>query len=341
MTIRNPPLKHVLLAQGCDQPSDPIHGLAKEFRDQGIDVALGGESLIYSPGRWMNLVRRCQVIVFIRYENGDGRFLQSQFYRAKLFGRPVVRWWVGTDVLNSMASEETIRAARFIDQAVDLNIAVSPHLVEELQDIGIKAQYVPSLCDFKGIKDAPVRDLPQGVLCYLPTERRDFYGEEVVISAIEANPDLPFFIVGDRSHSLQHYPNVTSLGWVENFDDIWPEIGVLLRITRHDGMPRMVLDALARSRYVIYSEKFEGCWYARSAEEVLVHLDYFKSLEAPNKAGPRITNSLSATAGALYTESLARIIHHPLSLGRLKIIIASIIKLPSLLPDRLKWSRVP
>lgn len=330
-------LKRVLLAQGSTQPSDPIIGLAKEFRGQGIQVLLGGGPLSFNPVRWMNLAMRSQAIVFIRYDNGDGCFVQSQLYRAKLFGRPVVRWWVGTDVLNSISSEDAIRAARHIDQAVDLNIAVSPHLVTELQEIGIEAQYVPSLCETGSFENAPVEDLPQGVLSYLPTGRRAFYGEDVVISAIEANPDLPFFIVGDQSHALQHYPNVTSLGWTENLDDIWSKVGLLLRVTEHDGMPRMVLDALARSRYVIYSEVFEGCWHARSAKEVLEHLKYFRTQTTLNEAGPGITESLSATAGALYTESLTRIIHHPLSPGRLKTIIASIFRLPILLPGRLKW----
>ncbi|WP_166259501.1 glycosyltransferase family 4 protein [Marinobacter salicampi] len=332
-------LKRVLLAQGSADYSDPVHGLAKEFQDQGIDVLLAGDSLSADTTKWLNLALRSQALIFIRYQIGDGHYLQRQLYRAKLLGCAVVRWWVGTDVLNCLASEETMSAARAVDHAVDLNIAVSPHLVTELRDIGIKAEYVPSLCDLKEIESAPAAELPKGVLTYLPTKRRTFYGEEVLINAVEANPDLQFYVVGDESHSLQHYPNVTSLGWVDNLEHVWPEVGVLLRITKHDGMPRMVLEALARSRYVIYSEPFKGCWFARAPEEVSEHLEYFKSLKTLNRIGPTITHHFSATAGSIYTESLTRLIKPALSLTRLKAMLAAFnYAFPTLIPARQKSS---
>ncbi|WP_148864355.1 glycosyltransferase family 4 protein [Marinobacter fonticola] len=331
-------LKRVLLAPGSADYSDPVNGLAQEFRDQGIDVLLAGDSISVDTAKWLNFARRSQALIFIRYQNGNGRFLQRQLFRAKLLGCAVVRWWVGTDVLNCLASEETMRAARMVDRAVDLNIAVSPHLIGELGDIGIKAEYVPSLCDLKNVENSPAaEELPKGVLAYLPTKRKTFYGEDVLVSAIESNPDLPFFVVGDESHSLGHYPNVTSFGWIESLDHVWPKVGVLLRVTKHDGMPRMVLEALARSRYVIYSEAFDGCWLARTPEQVSEHLRYFKTLKILNRIGPTITHNFSATAGTRYTESLAQLVTPALSLARLKNMAAALnYALPTLVPARQK-----
>lgn len=335
-------LKQVLLAQGSADYSDPVHGLAKEFQAQGIHVQLAGDSLSADTAKWLNLSRKSQALIFIRYHNGNGRFLLRQLCRSKLLGCAVVRWWVGTDVLNCLASEQAMRAARVVDKGVDLNIAVSPHLVTELAGIGIKAQYVPSLCDLRDIKKAPEAELPKGILTYLPTRRRAFYGEEVLIQAIEANPDLQFYIVGDESHSLQHYPNVNSLGWVENLEETWPKIGVLLRITKHDGMPRMVLEALARSRYVIYSQPFEGCWFADSPAQVAEHLARFRGLETPNRIGPTITRNFSATAGPVYTQSLVQLITPVLSLSRLISAISALYyALPSLLRTRHKPAGYP
>ncbi|GAA3974002.1 hypothetical protein GCM10022278_33850 [Allohahella marinimesophila] len=296
-------LKRVFVSPGHNDPSEPINGLARELRSLGVKVYPADLSMTDDPYQWLNYALRSQILVFNRYDNGDGRYLQRQLYRAKLLGCSAVRWWVGTDVLNCLESQHTMQVAREVDAAVDLNIAVSPHLVTELRDIGIEAEYVPSFCDFSALPDNAPSPLPKGVLTYLPTHRRAFYGEAVLIAAIEANPDLEFLVIADESHALAHYPNVTSLGWIDDLRDIWSRVGLLLRVTEHDGMPRMVLEALARSRYVIYSEVFEGCWFAKSTEQVLEHLDNFKALGDPNLHGPSIVK-FSKSAKFQYLEKL-------------------------------------
>ena len=306
-------LRRVFLSPGSRDRSEPMYGLARELTSLGIKVYPSDQTMADDPYQWLNSAFRGQAFVFTRYFNYDGRYLRRQIYRAKMLVCMVVRWWVGSDVLNCLESEQTMRVARQVDKAVDLNITVSPHLVTELRDIGIKAEYVPSFCDFTALQDASPATLPKGVLTYLPTNRRAFYGEEALIAAIEANPDLEFFVIADESHALKHYPNVHSLGWVDDLQSIWSQVGLLLRVTEHDGMPRMVLDALARSRYVIYSESFDGCWFAKSPDQVLKHLEAFKALEAPNVEGPAVVN-ISKNANHQY----AKLIEKHLRSGDLK-----------------------
>ena len=50
----------------------------------------------------------------------------------------------------------------------------------------------------------------------------------------------------------------------------------MLRLTEHDGMPRMVLDCLLRGKYVIFAWPCPGCWLARNEEEVQQRIDEFR-----------------------------------------------------------------
>lgn len=300
-----PSLKRVLLVGDHTVPSAPILTLGRELDKLGVESVYSGDSVFSDTRQWIKLALRCRVLIFVQYRY-SGPFFERQLQRARMMGCNVVRWWVGSDVMLSSENSETVSTARSLDSVVDLNIAVSPHLVEELADIGIEAEYLPSPCDLSALKSRPPDKLASGVLTYLPTERRQFYGENVLVEAIEANPDLNFYIVSDESHSLARYHNVRSLGWVKNMDEVWPEVGVLLRVTAHDGMPRMVLEALARGRYVIYSERFEGCWFARSGAEVNRHLTRFKKLQDSNACGPEVVQTVAGDTAALYLETIRK-----------------------------------
>jgi hypothetical protein len=291
----------VLLVGEEPARSAPSRTLAAELTRLGVDAGFSMGAEWTSTPRWLRLVRRNDAVIFVRYQSDDIHF-QRQLHLAGLFGCCVIRWWVGSDVYNCLRSPEAASAARELDRAVDLNIAVAAHLVSELGGIGIHAEHVPSICDLAAIDTVPPPSLPLSVLTYLPEGRKAFYGEEVLIAAIEANPDLEFIVVSDDSHALAHYQNVQSVGWVEEMETVWPRIGVLLRVTEHDGLPRMVLEALARYRYVIYSWPLAGCWLARTAGEVLSQLERFKASQSINIVGPAAARAIGADAGSRFLQ---------------------------------------
>jgi hypothetical protein len=303
------PFSRVLLLGEKPVRSAPTLSLAIELNRLGITTQFA--DLEYTSTRkWMQQALQAQVVIFVLYPQGDGDggggyFFLRQIQRARRLGCTIIRWWVGTDVLRCLDSPTHQKLAQALSNECALNIAVSPHLVTELQEIGIEAEYLPSPCDLTILDNIPPAELPKGVLAYLPGHRRAFYGEKVLIEAIEANPDLEFFIVSDDSHSLQHYSNVTSLGWVEDMGALWQKVGLVLRVTLHDGMPRMVLEALARSRYVVYSQRFEACWYATSGDEVLKHIERFKILDLPNIEGRAAVSSIAVDAAPRYVQRIA------------------------------------
>src|SRR6185312_10547121 len=104
------------------------------------------------------------------------------------------------------------------------NIAVAPHLVDELASAGIRAEFVPSILDPSVAGAVPARwdGQVKPVLIYMPEQRKEFYGIEVTESVIAANPDIEFIVVADDSHSLSAHSNVESLGWVADMKSIYP-----------------------------------------------------------------------------------------------------------------------
>jgi hypothetical protein len=53
-------------------------------------------------------------------------------------------------------------------------------------------------------------------------------------------------------------------------EKVYKDASVLLRIVPHDGLPRMVLEALSRGRPVVYNHPFPNCTLARNVEESIV-----------------------------------------------------------------------
>jgi hypothetical protein len=48
---------------------------------------------------WLKLVKPCDALVVVLYTAPE-RFMRRQIALAALLSKPVVRWWVGSDVLN-------------------------------------------------------------------------------------------------------------------------------------------------------------------------------------------------------------------------------------------------
>jgi hypothetical protein len=141
---------------------------------------------------------------------------------------------------------------------------------------------------------APGRNakVPRRVLAYLPDANPEFYGLRAIERAVVRHRDLTFLVVGDRSRRLlNEHPNVENIGWVEDCSSVYERVGCLVRLTRHDGYPRMVLDALLRHLYVVTSFPFRGCWTATNDEELDSWLNEFRRRTVWNSEGCEATVS--------------------------------------------------
>lgn len=237
------------------------------------EVRFSEQKEFQDTSEWIRKLKWCDVVVAV-YQDAPGTYLTRQLSFAVILGKPVVRWWIGTDVLLALDSANfTKRFSKILHD----QIAVAPHLVKELETIGIGAEFIPSLIDDFDPKVPTQDNFGESILVYLPADRLDFYGRRTVEPLIQKFPELHFIIVADDSHSLSKYPNVESLGWVD-LNTVWSRIRCLLRVTNHDGLPRMVVDALRRGIHVIYSWPLEGCVLANSLEQCSQALDELKKL---------------------------------------------------------------
>jgi hypothetical protein len=278
-------LRYVVIVGEKPIMSAPTLTLSKALARLGVEVRFADANTLGRPP-WIRLLRSAKAVLLVSYAE-VGTYVLSQLATAVAMGVPVVRWWVGTDVLNVITRERLERNARRIDRIVSTNVAAAPHLVDELRTVGINAQYVPSVidADVSGATLMEWSGVTRPVLVYMPESRKEFFGIDVIEPVIAANPDLKFLIVADDSHSLAIYANVESFGWVSNMKHLYERAGCVLRITAHDGLPRMLIEAMMRGAYAIYSWPLRGCWEARTSEEINAALSSYRSAATPNMEG--------------------------------------------------------
>jgi hypothetical protein len=283
----NPPQRYVVIVGEKPIMSAPTLTLSKALARVGVKVRFADANAL-PRAAWIRLLRSAKAVLLLSYGEVTG-YVLSQLATAVAMGVPVVRWWVGTDVLNVITREDLQRNAARVDRIISTNVAAAPHLVDELGTVGVRAQYVPSVID-ADITGIPVMEWTgetRPVLVYMPESRKDFFGIDVIEPVIAANPDLEFLVVADDSHSLAIYPNVESFGWVSNMQHLYERAGCILRITAHDGLPRMLIESLVRGAYAIYSWPLHGCWEAHTSEEVNQALVDYRAAREPNLEGRR------------------------------------------------------
>ncbi len=170
---------------------------------------------------------------------------------------------------------------------------------EELATIGVNSEYValpiPTLAN-----DAPPLPGAFRALIYLPRQPayRRVFDVESILRLPRDLPDIQFTIVPSPPESLPSpLPgNVEALAWVDDMDALYRRISVHIRLTLHDGMSFMVLEALSRGRHVIWTFPIEGAIHAPSYEAAR---DALADLYARHQAGTLGLN----TAGRDYAQS--------------------------------------
>jgi hypothetical protein len=199
--------------------------------------------------------------------------------RARLLGKPVVRYWVGTDVLHMRNSTSERARSRAADCLVSANVATWHNLRKELRSMGIASRVIPA--PHQPALAKPVDRLPQRLtaLAYLSVRpwKWELYGGDVVMALARKHPEWRFLIVNHTGEGLEPPANVEFLSRVpaEQMDGVYRRASVLLRVNRHDGLPRMILEALARGLHVVWSQPLPHCHTATNcaqAEAVLADL---------------------------------------------------------------------
>lgn len=183
----------------------------------------------------------------------SGCDVQSTFaYRIALkLRKRVVVHWIGTDVLR--IREDYYKNPRKINAECE-DYAVAPWLKDELNEIGIHSEEIPIVpLDI----DYECDEMPKNhrILTYIPKHRAEFYNYELMKQLAAELPEVKFYVVGnDGADDKSKLQNIEYMGWLdrEHMQALIRKSTVLFRYPQHDGLSRMVIEALAAGRRVVY-----------------------------------------------------------------------------------------
>lgn len=197
--------------------------------------------------------------------------------------------WIGTDVL-SFSSGKASKGWRncitrmLVYKKTKAHIVDSEYLLDDLKQHGIDASIVRHLTDKI---EADVVSLPEkfSVLSYWTDNTRDFFDANTIYRLARAFPEIEFRILKATGDSTISLDNLKFLGPRDDMENVYAEATVLIRLPKHDSLSKMVLEALARGRYVIYNKGFPYCHFAKGYEDTKKALAEIMKFREPNYKG--------------------------------------------------------
>ena len=206
-------------------------------------------------------IRTADVLIRVGYRPGAATWRGSGFdalwsvVRAINLRARIFYFWIGTDVLNAVRDFRAERGLRRLEKTKrDNHLAGAPWLTEELREIGIEARttYFPGICvRYSGA------ELPQrfSVLTYIPDLRFRFYGGPLIYDCAEALPTINFNVIGGKGDWVRNkLPNLQFWGWQPDLGPFYRNSVVVMRMVEHDALGGTVIEGLAASRHIIYSQ---------------------------------------------------------------------------------------
>jgi len=259
----------------CEKLADKLR-----MKNHKVDVLFyshWGKNLFHS----LHFCKNADVIHFIC---GRGiRKFPLAFILRFIMNKKLIVHFVGSDVLQ-------FKKQNFIDQ-INWKIALlichriftgSPQLKNEL-DPYVKSTFFHLIyqnTEF-GKRAFPVKCT---VLSYIPKVNPIFYGYNEIKSLIKLNNDVNFIIITDYGN-LAKFSNVQVLPFdkTRNMSEIYSKTSILIRLTDHDGLCQMVLEALSHGCYVLWTSPFLFCnQVSKNADNVNAELQKLKKITNPN-----------------------------------------------------------
>ena len=204
----------------------------------------------------------------------------------KLVRRPVLWHWFGSDILTFKKRKgwSGVLQEKSVKRWASGHVADSPELAQELKAMGIEAPVVRLLPKFI---EADIEPLPATftVLSYWRDDRRDFYGGNILLKLADEFPQFKFLVANASGKGEPPRPNVEFLGFQTDMPALYRRCSALFRLPEHDSLSAMVLEMMARGRYIIYNKPMTGCHFAIDLDQARAALVDIARSTGPNLAG--------------------------------------------------------
>ena len=223
-----------------------------------------------------------------------GTYFQSAwpwFVIGKLCRKKTICHWVGSDSVLSVQNWKRKLQTKIFTKFVDSHISVSTRIKEELDKLGIVSTVLFHGSDIETEEISMPKKL--GVLVYFIAGREKLYGVDRVIEISKEVQDVDFYFIGhfDSTDYKKKYPqnNLHFLGYID-ISEIWSKISVIVRMTEHDGFPKIIVEAYSMGRYVIHNYPLPGVILCNTNKEVVSELKKLQTTKTTNKKGIELFN---------------------------------------------------
>ncbi len=205
-----------------------------------------------------------------------------------LLGKKLVWHWIGTDVLWFAQRRGRMHGVRawMARNRVAAHLADSPELAAELAAVGIAAEVCRLL---PASIQAEVLPLPDRfrVLSYWWDDKCSYYGGDCLLEVARRMPEVEFLVAGAKGRGAPKLPNVRFLGRLDSLDAVYADVSAFVRMPIHDSLSAMILESLARGRYVVCNQALPACRRATTPEELRAALEEIRRMTAPDYQGAR------------------------------------------------------
>jgi glycosyltransferase involved in cell wall biosynthesis len=245
--------------------------LVRHLNDIGVSAKFVSAGLLKNPGSLFHLSD---------YDIVHGVYVRKSVVVSLIFGKVLgkcsVCHWEGSDVMRAIKETGFRLMALMLNNFVDLNITFSENLQKELKHIGIDSVVWPIPVDSQYFLIEELPPMPErfSVLCKIADDW--LYGSDTFLKLAKDLPDVRFLVVPGKDKQpsklltkIREVSNVDFLGWKNDMLEVYKQSSALLRLTAHDGLSYMVVEALALGRQVIWSHNYlPFCHYVKSYDQI-------------------------------------------------------------------------
>ena len=213
------------------------------------------------------------------------------FLLGVLLRKKIIVQWIGSDVLEARKRSLKIFSI-IISRLTSVHVSVSPWLADEIQRyLKIRSLILPIVPpDINVLSKIRIqRKFSRCLLAYISSPKEFFtYSGDVIIELAKRLPDYRFCVMGINMEEVKRIisnevpENIIFLGKVPRRIVIkfYEKIPILLRINRHDGLPNMVLEALAMAMHVVTTLPIPNCHGVRLDNPDSI-INAIKSIKTP------------------------------------------------------------
>jgi hypothetical protein len=238
------------------------------FEHEGVAV----QSFTDLPALYRRAKRDVPVIVWTT----DNRHAVMAAGQLRLRGFLPHRYWIGSDALRLMTRGPFVATTlRLGNRSFLSHTANARWLAAELATAGIYASSLPinpACC----AEHWPMPAAPAGpytVLYYSLAGNDVIYQPAAMIAAATALPEVRFLAIGN--HEWRGGPaNIEQRGVIspEECRDLYGECDAMVRYTSHDGLSRMVLEAMSSGLDVLFAHEIPHAHRVTSVDDVIARL---------------------------------------------------------------------